>query len=570
MDKAKHASALDESPSYGGPKGRRHPYKAESLSLALLAIRLGKLSINEAAIKYHIPKSTLRSRIKSNKVLTVKNSGTLSVLSVAQEKVLSDWLHYRHALGAPVGWPELASNATMLLSATASSSVKQPTSGWLLRFKKRHPDVPILRTKRQYWYSPLHFSLQIMDDWLIKLQEHVHSYNSISLCELLKSRCRSLFTLGSLVINKSTDLVPSEKSGSSDILCTALCCFNSFGEYSTPFLIFNQITFPTTSKHQTFFEIFRSQTDGKCEDAFNVWFQNFIRKVDELRIEKPILLLLDRSLARIGISCMKKALDNNVILFCFPLHSEDHQPPNIGVLKHLHSSEQQGLNDAWLSTLVSKWQKHATAANASLAYNKCGLVPLGQRYSKILVPITTPKSSLLLDTKVNKDVIKGMELSLQIVEEKCVEKQYLFLYKDFYVNGASPVNDPIYVVWKELKDGIREAKKSIAADNIVSDISKPYLPVNSSSSTVNIPVCSTDKRTTANSTVGVSTSHVSLRDAAPISDRYRREFNFDAMPALNLEQHALEIVEQYQASIGHVNLQQLVIEDEDFGSNEHT
>lgn len=546
-------------------RGKKHrSYKTESLAIALLAIKLGKLDITKASLKYCIPRSTLRSRLQSKP----KTNYISLALSTSEESSLVAWLQYRNMIGSTVHWPELSQVVFEFLSnasaSTSASAIKPPTTGWLQGFKRRHPDVPLRKSKRDGWYSPLEFSPYTMISWVKKMTEFLQ-FNAVLGSFSFGTGSKNIFCLGRLSLDKSVYSFVETQTGK-EYFYNILFSFNSFGEYTKPALFCCEM--PAKCHCHDIFDV---NLVNHETDSFNVWFPHFLIQIEELCVQRPILLLLDVKLAFVNMANFKLAKQNEVYIYCFPLHSEECQPPEVGILRNIRA---ELLHDDSINETTSYknftiffeklWHKYSTPELAIEGFEQCGIVPFASSPSQ-LIKVDEAVLGCVNAIPYNSDVVKGMEISLKIIEKKCMDEMYLPLYKEFYNNGTAPINDSMYSVWKEMTENIKKAKQSIIKSTEISTGSDvQYLgPVLCSDSVFDI----NDNIETDETSVNVPLT-VNLGDSVPISDRYRREFNFDSMSALNLEQHSLEILEQYQASLDNTTLEQLEINlDTDFEQN---
>ncbi|XP_018025023.1 uncharacterized protein LOC108680654 [Hyalella azteca] len=605
-----NSSAMDKSLTTKSPLGSkeiikrklfaRKPYLGVSLSNALHAVKTGKLSISQAAHQYGIPKSTLRSRLASNTSMVPSHGGTAPALSADVEKDLVDWLHARDRMGARVGWHELALAVEKLLEispATCTSSLPSkslhsslPSSGWLVRFKRRHPSAPMLKTKKEDWYPPNKFTDEVFLEWIRQLQSHIIFKADISVCDLFTfEKANLIYTIGLLTFSLESSRVSVSWENNKSGFAQLLLCFDATGKIMKPTLLINQeqllVWQELSTQDKSVFDVLVHE-EFFNSDVLCV----MIEKIVALKSNSEIcLLLLDKSLAVADPTAMKLAQKSNVVLHCFPYHSLKKQPRYYGPLAKVKQIVDgkiiDGLSASEKFCLISNsWQQLNTESCASDSFNSCGLLPLNVEYIQALEVSSGNSNKSLnateLERSVSSDLIKGMEIALNVIETRCLEPQYLPVYENFLMQNSSPKNDPMFNVWKELKceislyknKSINEQALGSSTAKIATDKSGDCLineqgPIDDVHATK--PELAAPKHCEAEEPENLESNRepysALLRDSVPISDRYKREFNFDTMPGLNLEQHALEIMGQYQAMTGSVDLQQLVIDaDTDF------
>jgi Tc5 transposase DNA-binding domain/helix-turn-helix, Psq domain len=131
----------EENPKTG--RGKYQKYNNESLSQAIQDIKDKKLSINSAAKKYAVPKSTIFSRLKHDD--NTKPWGRTPTLTAETERKLAEWLKDCQKMGDPRTREELI-NAAAELGKLTSDETKYfkngiPSASWLKGFLKRNPDI---------------------------------------------------------------------------------------------------------------------------------------------------------------------------------------------------------------------------------------------------------------------------------------------------------------------------------------------------------------------------------------------------------------------------------------------
>ena len=251
------------------------------------------------------------------------------------------------------------------------------------------------------------------------------------------------------------------------------------------------------------------------------------------------------------------------MVFYFPLHSEAHQPLYVALNDKITSSI--FLIDSQSSEVVmqSVQEINQCFSNAVACihsgFERCWINPLQRSYTNLIHEYNRSKCK---DSPSggNFDMIRGMEYSLQLVES-CIESSYLPLYENFLKEGNAPLNDSLFKVWRKLKHSIEEQK--INSGILDQNASSHGLEQNGN--------FITSQGISHDVQSGVDYAGIrvegSSKSFVPVSDRYKRDFKRDCMPPLNLEDHALGILERYEAKLAHVspaNLMHLVVSEEDF------
>lgn len=582
--------------STDGTNRRKKSYSDKSLAQALHDITRGKLSVQKASVKHNIPRTTLHFRLRNLESSSSSVGGTAPALPASLEDKLVQWLQYRDAMGARVSNSEVLSAVRSLNMSPKSDDQDSlprrafqrdiPTTGWLMRFKKRHPSIPIMKTKLENWYSPTDFKPSIMHQWILSLYEKFFENKICPLDYFLLENRSQIFCMS--VLNLTYDAagnVSASEDIVSDYFTQVVCCYNASGFVCKPIFVcksniaihFQNFSYPSNFDVKIFVN-----DDGFDESCMNFILQELF---SEEITAQPILLLIKRSLAYVGLDVYRLSIEKKIILKCFPLHSDKVQPMTYGPtnsiiqsLLNLGTTVIDSPADV-IKIIVELWQNCCTKAVASESFSQCGLVPLSQSYLDILPQRTENVSP----GQLNDGIIKGMELALNTVETKCIDPHYLPLYEQFLTEHKVPKSDSVFTVWKELKLALGKLKETNSDSNgTAQSIVEPSLHFDDSAggsdqspkTAQNLALVAdnyassapTDSQSFNNSQgcdiLGETNGSGPLRDSVPISDRYRREFNFDAMPALNLEQHANEIMEKYHALSGNGQLQELHIDAE--------
>ena len=172
-------------------------------------------------------------------------------------------------------------------------------------------------------------------------------------------------------------------------------------------------------------------------DAFFEWFfQLFIPNLKEGGVEFPVIVFMDGHTSHLSYFVVKCAQENNVILFCFPLH-------NSHILQPLDVSVFGPLKQFWNKSLINfkgKYSVTMTRANffpvfdeafekakgrpnnVKSGFRKCGIIPFTPDaidYSKLINPKKAREKYSVVD-------LCSSEQKLEIIRSYQLMKGELF------------------------------------------------------------------------------------------------------------------------------------------------
>lgn len=122
---------------------KRLKYSQENMEKALQDIREKKMSINQAAKLYNIPKTTVLDTLKE-KYKNPRNIGGPTVLTSSEEMLLVKWILELGEVGFPVTKTQLLESVSKLiknLGRTNPFKDDQPGKKWYNGFLARHLEV---------------------------------------------------------------------------------------------------------------------------------------------------------------------------------------------------------------------------------------------------------------------------------------------------------------------------------------------------------------------------------------------------------------------------------------------
>ncbi|XP_039447320.1 uncharacterized protein LOC120426592 [Culex pipiens pallens] len=123
----------------------RTTYSEAEVSAAVDKVRRKLLGVNEAARRFGVPKSTIRSRTKMNPRNVVR-SGPQSILTSEEEDEIQKWIFDMQCRGFPVTQEMLMGTVQQILIAQPRKNPFKnncPGKKWFKLFRQRHPEIAI-------------------------------------------------------------------------------------------------------------------------------------------------------------------------------------------------------------------------------------------------------------------------------------------------------------------------------------------------------------------------------------------------------------------------------------------
>ena len=370
------------------------------------AIRLiidEKVSVSEVSKRFSIPRSTLRTRLRSNDPLVVKKPGMATALTQDEELEICDWMMRMSKMGHPKAWKSLAVAVKDVLDKMGRRNVfknnNTPTSGWLQAFKRRHPVIKGIKT-REGGISKSKATKEDVKSWFKGLRENLVKENldpHIFLQPINGSRIFYAEEMRILLQGEdrlSKVLVRKETSGARKMV-SAMACMSASGGFLKPLLVFNGKRPPMWQEHPELnpatFDIGFSPTGRMEENVFFYWMQLFVHQVREMPLQKPILLLLYYNTADVTIATLEMAKDAGVVLHMLPPRSSHIlQPMDHACFKPLKEAFRESVDyyaprygpsiNVKLFPLVflRAWHRSTKRDDVIAAFHSAGLLPLDE------------------------------------------------------------------------------------------------------------------------------------------------------------------------------------------------
>ena len=357
--------------------------------MAYEAVTTGGYSVRRAAEEYQVPRSTLHDRV-SGKVQFGAKSGPTRYLNDQEESELVNFL----CCCTEIGYARTRLQVLALVQQVIKDKgldVKV-TSGWWDSFRRRHPEVKLQTAECVAYVRLVSSSPAILDRYYDLL------WSTLEENDLTYKPC--------LIFNVDESGMPLDPAAlkvvapcgvrHSQVVCagnkaqvTVVACCNAAGYTMPPMVIFDRKTLkPEMATGEVPGTMYGLSSSGWMDgDLFELWFtHHFLPYAPPTR---PLLLLLDGHSSHYQPNVVKKAAEEQVILFCLPPHTTHLTQPldkgPFGPLKMYWREECQNylvLNPGktitrfQFSQLFSKaWYRDMAMSNVIAGFRITGIFP---------------------------------------------------------------------------------------------------------------------------------------------------------------------------------------------------
>jgi len=472
-------------------KKKRKQWSEESMVRALEEAAKGKLPISRISVKYKVPCTTLKDRIKG-RVKHGTNPGPRPYLNEDEEEHLANHLISTAKLGYGKTRKQVKAFAEKVAKEKGVLRKERITDGWWEKFMKRREELSLRRAD-----STAHVRMDSVNNESIKYyydlleatldENHLHSspgqiYNMDETGVPLDPRPPNVIT------KRGQKKVRYRQSGKKEQI-SVIGCGNAAGQAIPPMVIFEgkYLNYLWTIGEVPGTIYGMSEKGWTDQELFLYWLKHFLKYANPGR---PLLLLLDGHSSHFELSSIEMAREKGVIILCLPPHTtHESQPLDSAVFgplkKHwtdeCHDYQQthpgEVITKYNFSKLFSKaWLKSLSAQNLIAGFKNCGVHPFNRSaiqiidetqhgkhtngYSNAPVPNNTemPRSAtnspLACNTSVpdNVPVPSTNENSAQLHLQECIPEISDELRKKFerrYKEGYD-LPDPVYRQWLEV------------------------------------------------------------------------------------------------------------------------
>lgn len=367
---------------------KRGTWTAQQLEDAMTSVKNNTMGVNKAAIKFGIPKTTLKDRLKKNCNKKTPRLGPPSCLGDAAEQKLVNHIKKLQSYGFAPDRKSVRTWAFLLAEKLGVKHKFNKESGqagydWLQLFLHRHPDISIRKAEGvsiaratgmckencKHYFELLG---KILDEHELHTKpSHIFNVDETGLQMNNKP--------GQVLAAKGSKNVSSITSGEKGETISVIACCNAEGTFLPPYVIFK-------GKHKKL-EYLDGMPNGSNMamgeksayvngPIFFDWLKN------HFLLRKPtgsVLLILDGHTSHTNsVEVLEFCEENSIILLCLPSHTTHYlQPLDRSFFKSLKSNFYMACNNYIRTNPTRKLSRHQFGKLLGFAWNMSASVKNG-------------------------------------------------------------------------------------------------------------------------------------------------------------------------------------------------
>ena len=375
----------------------RRLWSDDDMRKAIDAVSKQDLAISTAAKMYSVPRMTLSDRLKGRVDVNAK-LGRPPILGEENEAALVKYISYMASQRFPVTRSQVIGLAwaIALHQGRECFEAAGPTRRWWRGFRDRYPIFSLRKPEFVDRGRLANATSDTIDDYF-DILEHTLKDNAIM------SKPHRIYNCdeAAIFLNKSSErvLVPAKSKRCHTLVqgtsqhVSVLCCLNAAGETIPPLIIYSK-GLPRGNQFQAEGPpnaTYSSSESGFIDrDIYAEWFEKkFLQHASK---ERPLLLLQDGATAHLSPQLIDLAIENNIVLLCFPPKlTHILQPCDVVVFKRMKSEISRVMHqvrmlrgDVWINKqrfpAVFKYvcEKTFTTDIIKESFRKCGIQPFNR------------------------------------------------------------------------------------------------------------------------------------------------------------------------------------------------
>lgn len=425
-------------------KRKMFTYSQDALTRALIEIQENEMGIREASRIFGVPKTTLQDRIKGRVPEVPMKTGPPPRLTVTGENEIVQWIINIAKCGFPIRKTDLISTVQKILKDCGKETLfkdGKPGQKWYLNFLKRHPEIS-LREAETITKARALITEESIRLWFRNLRMYLTQNNCI---DILDDPSRILNgdesgiplcpKTGKVLAPRGYKNLYKIKAGSDKENITVLVVFAADGKICPPLVVFPYVRPPKVivDNMPPNWILGKSESGWMRSDVFFEYIANDFNKwVDENKLKRPILLLVDGHRSHMSLPLSKFCDENKIILYALPPNTTHMmQPADVSVFRPL---KQQ-----WKNT-VAKWQKKPENLNKTVTkVNFCPIFNEALQSSDMTIAIKNGfrRCGLFPFDPNNVDYTKCVKNTLEqqhALSSRIDENEVTFTHRDFRVS----------------------------------------------------------------------------------------------------------------------------------------
>lgn len=368
--------------------------RGSSLRRAMEAVQNNQLNTNAAALKFNIPRRTLRNHLVSGN--STKIIGKTTILTKQLEEDLSQRIKRFAKVGVPLTPKFIRKQAFLFcerfkIKHSFNMSTRIAGRKWLKMFLARNPSISKRKPQLMNPARAQKMNKPIVKHHFKEVKELYDELDIIAHPERLynmdEKGCRITVHKQTVVLaergNTRVHLVAPEHAEN----VTIAMCVNAVGIAIPPMIIFKGIRRkPELASNLPPGTKVNMAPKGSMTSSL---FVEFIQHLAQHKVPGKCLLIFDGAKCHLSYEALEEADKNNIVLYCLPSNTTHELQPldksvnrsfehhwDQEVLNYLCNSQERTLNKAAFNKIFSRtWPKCMTQTNIMNGFKATGLYP---------------------------------------------------------------------------------------------------------------------------------------------------------------------------------------------------
>ncbi|XP_030752807.1 uncharacterized protein LOC115879903 [Sitophilus oryzae] len=377
------------------PRKRGSTWDEDSLRRAMEAVQNNQLSTNAAALRFNIPRRTLRSHLLSGN--STKSIGKTTILTKQLEGDLSQQIKRFAKLGIPLTPKFIRKQAFLFcerfkIKHSFNMSTRMAGRKWLKMFLIRNPSISKINPQLINLAGAQKNNKPIVKHYFEEVKKLYEELDIIAHPERLynmdEKGCRITVHKQNVVLaEKGSTRVHLDAPEHAENVTIAMCV-NAVGSAIPPMIIFKGIRYRSelASDLPPGTKVSVAPKGSMTSSLFVEFIQHFARH----KASGKCLLIFDGAKCQLTYEALEEADKNNIILFCLPFNTTHALQPldnsvtrsfehhwDEEVSNYLCNSLERTLNGVAFNKIFSRtWPKCMTQTNITNGFKATGLYPL--------------------------------------------------------------------------------------------------------------------------------------------------------------------------------------------------
>lgn len=469
-------------------KKKFEQYTHQQVTDAIQDVRYG-ISINKAAIKHGISRTTLQRKLKGETSDLSTKMGPGTIFSEDQENVIIKWIKATAKAGFPISKETLMCSVGKLaqeLGLLFGANI-MPGRKWYASFRRRHPEIAD-RASQNLTVQRRAVNQENISGWFHEVWNYIKDNKLEPVFEDPKRvfNCdETAFFLnpkpGKVLAEKGAKNVYTSAGADEKYNLTVLLTANAAGQLAPPMIVYRYMRIPpaiAASMPETW-AIGKSENGWMTQETFYEFMTNIFEPwLTKENIPRPVVFFLDGHTSHLSLPlrhfCKEKQIE---LVALFPNATHLLQPMDVAVFRSLKASWRQKVGEWRMAHDGAQVEKHQfpvvlkgalesiSPSSIQNGFKACGLLPWNPsavRVSSVSSSTTTSKTSMGKPSDNN--------IFLKVLEEK-IGTTKLMQFSDNTGTWKGDVADQsLYEIWLETKTMISQSLGEQEVHEMVPDI----------------------------------------------------------------------------------------------------